>query len=224
VALLGVVIYSADERTYKEGNYVEMFKEINTSPSVANLTLILHSDKFTEKDALEWRDLISYRLVIITEKTPKLTDKSSDFVIVDESLAKDKEDHIRAIQCVFRVRDRNFVYQQIQSVPVPLLLSFVGVNRPDDINLHRLLNECKYEVADKYIYAVVAYAIKPSGKRVVWPKKKSKVELPPKPFRSNDLYWREIIDNSAEVRNEVREGGDSVKNLKKTKEKVVGWV
>jgi len=79
-------------------------------------------------------------------------------------------------------------------------------------------------VADKYIYAVVAYAIKPSGKRVVWPKKKSKVELPPKPFRSNDLYWREIIDNSAEVRNEVREGGDSVKNLKKTKEKVVGWV
>ena len=62
---MGVVIYSADERTYKEGNYVEMFKEINTSPSVANLTLILHSDKFTEKDALEWRDLISYRLVII---------------------------------------------------------------------------------------------------------------------------------------------------------------
>jgi hypothetical protein len=38
------------------------------------------------------------------------------------------------------------------------------------------------------------------------------------------LYWREIIDGSAEVRNEVRDGGDTVKNLKKTKEKVVGWV
>ena len=65
------MIYTADERSYKEGNYVEMFNEMNTSPSVPNLTCILHTDKFTEKDAMEWRKLISHRLVIVTEKKPK---------------------------------------------------------------------------------------------------------------------------------------------------------
>ena len=221
---MGIVIYTADERAYKSGNYVEMFNEMTTSPSVEELTCILHTDKFTEKNALEWRELISHRLVIVTEKKPKLTTKSEEFVILDPSLDKEEEDYIRDIQCVFRVRDRDFVFQQIQSVPIPLLISFVGANRPDDITLHRLLSQSKYVVPEKYIYAIVAYGIKPSGKRMVWPKKKTKEEFPPKPFRSNDLYWREIIDGSAEVRNEVRDGGDTVKNLKKTKEKVVGWI
>ena len=93
---MGVVIYTADERPYKEGNYVEMFNEINTSPSVKELTCILHTDKFKEKDALEWRQLISHRLVIVTEKKPKLTEKSEDFVILDPSLDKEEEDYIRA--------------------------------------------------------------------------------------------------------------------------------
>jgi len=224
VAVLGVVIFTADERPYKEGNYVEMFNEMNTSPSVPNLTCILHSDKFTEKDALEWHTLISHRLVIVTEKKPKLTGKSEDFVILDSTLDKEADDYIRAIQCVFRVRDRDFVFEQIQSVPVPLLASFVAANRPDDITLHRLINQTKYTLPEKYLRAIVAYGITPSGERVKWPKKKAKEEHPPKPFRSSDLYWREILENDASVRNEVRDEGDEVKGLKKTKEKVVGWI
>ena len=222
---MGVVIYTADERPYKEGNYVEMFNEMNTSPSVPNLTCILHTDKFTEKDALEWRELISYRLVIVTEKKPKITEKSEDFVILDATLDKEADDYIRAIQCVFRVRDREFVREKIQDVPVPLLLSFIRANRPHDLGLHRSLNEIMFLLPNKYIYALVAYAIKPSGNRVQWPKKQKKEDSPPKPFRSNDLYWREILDNCPSVRNEVRSSGDELpKGMRKRKEVVTEWV
>jgi len=222
---LGVVIYTADERPYKSGNYVEMFNEMNTSPSVEELTCILHTDKFTEKDALGWRELISHRLVIVTEKKPKLTEKSEDFVILDPTLDKEEDDYIRAIQCVFRVRDRDFVRRQIQDVPVPLLLSFVRANRPNDLELHRSLNEIMFLLPNEYIYALVAYSIKPSGSRVQWPKKQKKQEFPPAPFRNNDLYWREILDNCPSVRNEVRAGGDELpKGIRKRKEVVTEWV
>ena len=225
MAVLGVVIYTADERPYKEGNYVEMFNEINTSTSVKELTCILHTDKFKEKDALEWRQLISHRLVIVTEKKPKLTEKSEDFVILDPSLDKEEEDYIRAIQCVFRVRDRDFVRRQIEDVPVALLLSFVRANRPNDLELHRSLNDIMFLLPKKYIYALVAYAIKPSGQRVQWPKKRKKDEFPPSPFRSNDLYWTEILDNCPSVRNEVRGGGDELpKGMRKRKESVTEWI
>lgn len=222
---MGVVIYTADERPYKEGNYVEMFNEMNTSPTVPNLTCILHSDKFTEKDALEWRELISHRLVIVTERKPKLTEKSEDFVILDPTLDKEEDDYIRAIQCVFRVRDRDFVRRQIEDVPVPLLLSFVRANRPNDLELHRSLNEIMFLLPNEYIYALVAYSIKPTGQRVQWPKKQKKEELPPSPFRHNDLYWKEILENCPAVRNEVRTGGDELpKGMRKRKEVVTEWV
>jgi hypothetical protein len=225
VAVLGVVIYTADERPFKQGKYVEMFGELTTSPTTPDLTCILHTNKFTEKDAIEWHPLIAHRLVIVTDKKPRLTKKSDEFVILHSSLDKEAKDYYRATSVVFRVRDRALALSQAAEVPLPLLLSFVRANRPDDMELHRALNDVVYTLPQEYAHALVACGIKPTGKTIAYPKKSKKDSEPPAPFRSTDQHWQIIVDNAPAIRNEVRDNNDEMpKGVKKTKEAVSEWI
>ena len=198
-----MIIYSADPEPFRTENSIEMYREIDTLPNVPNTTFILHTDKFTEKKANEWLPIISHRLVIITDKYPKLSKKHDERIAIHGSLKKKTGNYSRKIEWLFGWSDRRRVYEQISDIPIPLIFSFLNEN-DKDIRLHRLLAATNFILDEKKTRAILSYGIKPIKGRMKWPKKKRKVESTPIPFRSDDLYWDLIIQNQPAVANQVR--------------------
>ena len=83
---MGVIILAGDDSEFRVGDYIVMHREMTCIPSAPGTTYILHTRKFTEDDILQWAEIVSYRLVIILDKKPKLTKKSEDYVVVHKSL------------------------------------------------------------------------------------------------------------------------------------------
>ena len=83
---MGVVIFTKDDARYRNGDYFAMYGELTVSPSLRHTTYILHINKFSEQDAIYWAKVVPFRLVVVTDKLPKLTKASEECVILDQSI------------------------------------------------------------------------------------------------------------------------------------------
>ena len=223
---MGVVIFTRDAARYREGNYVEDPRGLATPPTAPDTTFIVHDNKMTEKTACEWADIVPYRLVVVTEKAVNLKGKD-ERVFSDNSVSDRKQSYRRNVEAVFRWTERDRVLKVLDGTPLPLVASFVRVNRADDIETARRLAQVRYTLPDEYVYSVLAFSIKARAGKVEWPKKR-----PAKPeglviphIRASDKYVTDLLALAPTVRNEVRDISDSIpKGVKKRKEDVREWI
>jgi len=223
---MGVIIYTSDDKKFRQGEFVVMHKELMFPPTAPNTTYILHSNKFTEKDCILWEPLISHRLIVVTNKQPRITDKSSDFVIIDNNLGSNKQSFVKQLRAWHNWTDRTRVMSMIGEVPIPLTLAFFRVNHPSDIQTARLLADVQFTLPDSYMNAVLAFSVKPQSGRIEWPKKKTPTEEPPNQFRSSDIYWRTLLSHAPEVQNLIRAGDPTQlpKGVPKTPARLHEWL
>lgn len=221
----GILILTADERAYKNGLVIETGGIVHP-PTRTDITYICHMTKITEKEIKRWLDVIGYRMVVVVEKLPTLSQETKDAIIIDKSLLVGKPNHKKQIDALFRWSDRKRVHQAFEGIPIPLALSFLRENKVDDIELWRMLADVTFTLPKEYAEAVMVYGVKPSRKQVKWPKKKAKEDERPSIFRKSDLFWREIIEADASERNSLRDNNvqDLPKSVKKRKEKVISWL
>ncbi len=222
----GIVILTSDERAYRVGSVVET-RGIKFPPVAPDTTYIIHGVKITEKEIKRWVDVVSYRMVFVIDKLPKLSKKIKEEIIVDKSLKAGSNGFKREVDMMFRWENRTRVFTEMSKnpIPIPLALSFLRKNRVEEIELWRLLSQTKFTLPAMYTEALLAYGVRPQRSMWQWPSKSVKHESPPDGFRESDKYWRNIIALDVETRNELREKGDPLpKDVKKKSEATVKWV
>jgi len=219
-----MIIFTTDETPFRCENEIIMYGSIDVIPTVKETTYILHTNKFSSDDVIYWSDIIKSRLVIVTEKIPKLSKKAKELCIIDDKLkAQNTPDVFLLVKALMNWQNRDKVKQMYQDQPTPLLLWFLKGN-VSDIKLWRRVSKVLYQLPEKYLQAVLLYGIKPSRQRAVWPKKTKKEKERPSLFRESDKHWELILENSKAVANKVRDDGDVPSGMKKTKEKVIDWI
>jgi hypothetical protein len=186
------------------GEYLVMYRTLDTAPTQANITYILHTDKFGVKEIEKWSPVIQNKLVIVTEKAPKITKKIEDLVVVDDKLLiKNKDNYFGAIKSLLTWNDRKRVSKVLHDTPLPLVIAFLKQNDVD-IEVWRSLAKTHQILPEKYSRALLTYKIKPKNMRVNWPKKKTKEKERPDVFEYDDEHWEIIKDNSITVTNTSR--------------------
>lgn len=222
----GIVILTSDEGAYRVGSVVET-RGIQFPPVAPDTTYIIHGVKVTEKEIKRWTDVVSYRMVFVIDKLPKLSKKIKEEIIVDKSLKVGTTGFKREVDMMFRWDNRTRVFAEMSKnpIPIPLALSFLRKNRVEEIQLWRLLSQTKFTLPAMYTEALLAYGVRPRRGMWEWPSKSVKHESPPDGFRESDKYWRNIIALDAETRNELREKGEPLpKGVKKKSEERVKWL
>tara|TARA_X000001382_G_scaffold129506_1_gene121706 strand:- start:7879 stop:8535 length:657 start_codon:yes stop_codon:yes gene_type:complete len=218
---MGVLIFTHDAKKYRVGDYVEG-SEVVCAPNVEGLTVIVHKKNPTAKECLDWLPYISYRMVWVCAKPPKI--KKNDSVIIDGRF--EQSDYTRSIDATMRWRDRSKAKEECEKVPIPLMLSFLRENNKD-IELWRTLAKSFTHVPESFQQNLIAFAHKPV-RRMAWPKKKRSDEtILPLGVRSSDLYWQRIIENSREAANDLRrtEKDALPKGVKKrAQKKIEDWL
>jgi len=123
---------------------------------------------------------------------------------------------------IFMWTDRKRLFHHLCKTkpPLPLILSFLVANRKGMAQSKwRKLNGI-LDLPDEIAYGLLCSIVEPRRQRINWPKKKSQAPIVPLPFRHNDFYYREIMENDMAIRNEVRIKNEELpKWLKKTMEK-----
>lgn len=199
-----MIIFTKDATPFMTGDYLVMYGKLDTAPTNANITYILHTDKFGVKEVEQWSPVIQNRLVIVTEKAPRVTKKIEDLVVVDDKLLiKSKDNYFGSIKSLLTWRDRKRVSKVIQDTPLPLVIAFLKQNDVD-IEVWRSLAKTYKVLPEKYSRALLTYKIKPKNMRVNWPKKKTKEKEKPDIFEHDDEHWEYIKDNSITVANHLR--------------------
>tara|TARA_Y100001938_G_scaffold150587_1_gene242246 strand:+ start:3303 stop:3974 length:672 start_codon:yes stop_codon:yes gene_type:complete len=199
------LIFTADDTPYMGGDVVVMHKTVTYPPTAPNTTYILHPNKIVMSDLIEWLPLISYRLVVVTDKKPTIPKGYEDEIVIHPSLNKAKENHFNAINPIFRWSDRLRVLNGLVGVPMPLILAFLKSNRKTDIETFRRLAQATYTLPEIYSQAILAYSVQPISGRVEWPKKKPKTqERDSTIFRDTDLYADIISLHAEDVLNVIR--------------------
>jgi len=199
-----MIIFTKDPTPFMTGDYLVMYGKLDTAPTNASITYILHTDKFGVKEVEQWSPVIQNRLVIVTEKAPRVTKKIEDLVVVDDKLLiKSKDNYFGSIKSLLTWSDRKRVSKVIQDTPLPLVIAFLKQNDVD-IEVWRSLAKTYKVLPEKYSRALLAYKIKPKNMRVNWPKKKTKEKERPDIFEHDDEHWEYIKDNSITVANHLR--------------------
>jgi hypothetical protein len=222
---MGIIILAGDDTEFKVGDYIIMHREMTCIPSAPGTTYIFHTSKFTEDDIMEWADIVSYRLVVILDKKPKLTKRSEDYVVVHESLKALPDTFGASIGAMMKWRDRGAAHQVIKSLPVPVALAVWRNAHPDDIDTARRLAQVSFTLPDEYAYAVFTYSINPNKPSRRLKPKKEDYEVP-HGFRLTDIYTEDLIRLAPEIANQVRITNIEAlpKGVKKTKQAVLGWL
>jgi len=199
-----MIIFTKDATPFMTGDYLVMYGKLDTAPTNANITYILHTDKFGVKEVEQWSPVIQNRLVIVTEKAPRVTKKIEDLVVVDDKLLiKSKDNYFGSIKSLLTWSDRKRVSKVMQDTPLPLVIAFLKQNDVD-IEVWRSLAKTYKVLPEKYSRALLTYKIKPKNMRVNWPKKKTKEKERPDIFEHDDEHWEYIKDNSITVANHLR--------------------
>ena len=121
-----------------------MYGKIDTIPTLKEITYILHSDKFSSDDVITWTPLIQNRLVVVTDKPPKLNKQAKELCVVDDKLnGKSKDNTFLLVKALMNWSDRERVKVLYKNQPTPLLLWFLRANN-DDIELWRRISEVLY--------------------------------------------------------------------------------
>jgi len=223
---MGIIIFTADDKKFRQGDFVVMHNEITYPPTAPDTTYILHTNKFTEADCITWEPLISHRLVVVTSKKPKITAKSSDFVIIDNNLRDNKVGFTRQLKSWHSWSDRGRTMPLIAEVPHPLTMAFFRTNHINDIESARLLSQTIFTLPDSYTNAVFAFSVKPKSTRMDWPTKKVAEASPPDQFRISDIYWMTLSKHAPEVQNMIRavDTAQLPKGVAKRQTSIVEWL
>ena len=212
------MILTNDDAKYVKGNNIKMRGEMTYPPTSKDTTYIVYGYKPKEDEILYWNKVCPYRLVYVVNKLPKMKQSTKDEIIID--MPNTKQSYNRQIEAIFKWPDRLRVYNQIQQVPIPLILAFLKVNRPNNMKLWRLLSDVTFTLSDDYVYALLAFGVDFNRDKFLWPKKKSKnTDEIPSQFRVGDEWWKTITENSPEVANHIRENEIDLlpKKMKKKK-------
>ena len=220
---MGVIIFTDNDERYKTGEYRLMYGQMTMTPTAPGMTYILHSNKFSHNDILYWQHLVSYRLIIVCDKAPKVTDKMEN-VIVDQALQVSKPNYSRSIRAGLCWADRDRAHKVISTVPLALANAFVKANA-NDMKLGRLLAKCKHVLPESYSYAIIAYGLSPV-RNFVWPSKtKQNSIILPTGIRQTDRYMDIIVSGDATVSNNLRDVGELPAGLPKRKQEVkTQWI
>ena len=220
-----MIIFTKDATPFRSDNEILMYNNLDSIPNLKETTYILHSDKFTSDDVIQWSPVIKNRLVVVTDKEPKLNKKAKDLCVVDDNLkGKSNDDAFVLVRALLNWGNRDRVKELYKDQPTQLLLWFLKEN-VDDIDVWRRISKVLYTLPEEYMKASLIYGIKPSRARVKWPKKKKAEEAAPFPFRQNDLYSKEIVTNFIPATNALRARGEALpKGVRKTSEQVTEWI
>ena len=221
------MIFTHDPDKFRGKRYVEMYDTIDTLPTTGATTFILHSDKFKEKDAIQWLPLIEGKLVVVCSKPPKLTSKKeiAANIIIDSNFPKTRSGFSRQMQSLLRWSDRHRAFLDMREVPVPVMINYGIANRPQDIDTWRLLSKAGVLLPEDYSKAILCFGLEPSSDKINWPNKKKKEVDIPFPFRATDKYWEEILKSQPSVANQIRDvNADIPAVIKKRKEEVREWL
>mgnify|MGYP003667991778 FL=1 len=222
---MGIIIYTNDDAKYRKGNFITMYGDITVPPTAPDTTFILHNKSFGEADALYWSPIISHRLVVVVDKAPKLTDASEDCVIVDQSLKVKREDFSRSIRAALCWTNRDRVLTLLKPIPLTLMNVFIRAN-VDNMQVGRLLAQCRFTLHDDYTRAVMAYAIYPIS-NFKWPEKSHNNNyILPGDMRKSDKHLGVILNNDIMVSNAIRrdEPDTLPKGLPIKQQKVIQWL
>jgi len=223
---MSLVIFSSDVTPFVKGKHHMMYRNIDVNLDDPETTFILHTDNFTAKKVEEWLPYIGNKLVIITDKAPKITKKVEDHVIVHDSLKKKRHNEmLNSVTAIITWTDRRAVWNKIRGwLPIPYALAFLREN-VDDIDFWQTLNRANMEMDDDIVRSIMAFGITPKRGRINWPKKKKVEEVAPVPFRPTDYHWREIVQTFIPVANEVRSKAKNIPtSMRKTKEATLEWL
>jgi len=222
---MGVVILTADPTPFREGDYVE--GDGIMCPPTANTTFIFHmkSAVKADRDIERWLDLVGYRMVLVTNKVPKMKADLKERIIIHRSLNKPEQGFTREYSAMMKWRDRHRAKSMVKRIPTPVAVSLMVANRKEDMRLQRLLADVNFTLPTSYITALATYGVEPNNDRYTWAKK-AKAAVPPSQFRESDEYWELIVKTSPKVRNEIRmvNPEQAPKTMKKRKERVHSWV
>ena len=219
-----MIIFTKDATPFRSDNEILMYNNLDSIPNLKETTYILHSDKFTSDDVIQWSPVINNKLVVVTDKEPKLNKKAKDLCVVDDNLkGKSNDDAFVLVRALLNWGNRDRVKELYKDQPTQLLLWFLKEN-VDDIDVWRRISKVLYTLPEEYMKASLIYGIKPSRARVKWPKKKGKSKERPEIFRSTDQHWEVILENYISVANKVRDSGDVPKGMKRTKQKALSWL
>ncbi len=222
---MGVIVITQDDARYRKGDYLTMYGDITINPTAPDTTYILHNKKLSEDDLIFWASVIPYRMVLVVEKSPKLTSKSEHCVILDQNMKVKKDQFHRSMRAALCWTDRDRAYKALQTVPMPLANAFINAN-VNDIEVGRLLAQCKYTLHGDYTNAIVAYGVKPVSNFVFPSKRNRNTDILPLDVRSSDRYMEIIAANDPIVTNEIRRDNVEAlpKGVNKKQEKVIEWI
>ena len=218
-----MIIFTDDESPFRDENEVFMYGSIDTVPDRKDTTYFLHTDKFSSEDVLYWSSIVQNKLVIVTQKAPKLSKEAKELCVVHDNLnGKSNDDTFLTVKAIINWADRERVATIFKSPPIALLLWFLRGNYTD-IDFWRRIAKVQYNLPEDYLKASIIYGVKPSRKRVVWPKKKAKSKERPEIFKADDKHWEVISTNSISVANKIRASGDIPKGMARRKVASQKW-
>ncbi len=232
IVMSGVVILSADEKPYKTNVDCVVMSGMVVMPDDPSTTYICYWNDVTQKKLEPWIDIVQNRLVVIVDKLPKLSKEFKELIIIDKSLITVSEyaSYDKALQAMFRYQDREYVFSLLVEckLPIPLALSWLETNRPQNAFLWRLLGDVAFTLPNRYAWSIMAFCVKPDGKNPKWPKrsKGKETEETPNFVRPTDEYWHLLATLDVDIRNEVRDTEDEpTKHIKGVrKEPTTQWL
>lgn len=211
IVMSGIIILSADERPYKSPTDCVVMSGMVVMPDDPHTTYICYWNGVTQKKIEPWLDVVKNRLVIIVDKLPKLTKEFKDLIMIDKSLVAVSEygAYDKALQATFRYQDREYVFSLLEGckLPIPLALTWLETNRPQNVFLWRLLADVAFTLPDRYAWSIMAFCVKPDSKKPRWPSrsKGKDSEDTPNFVRPTDEYWHTLASLEVDIRNEVRD-------------------
>jgi len=223
---MGVIIFTADERPYRVGEYVVMRNGLSCSPTTPETSFILFDDKFNDEDVSALKEFVSYRLVVVTEKLPKLSKDNEESVIVDDSLVVKKPKFDRSITGLLKWNDRKRASTISKSTPLSLIKAFIYCNIPCQIEVGRRLAKTLW-LPEIYGRSVCEWGITPSNIDVVWPKSKKALTTDDSTiFRQSDKYGGILSRSDTQIMNYIRLNNPSLlpKGVKKRMESEEIWI
>ncbi len=192
------MIFTSSPDKFRSGRYVEMYDVMDTLPTSPSVTFIYHNNKFKEKDALSWLPLIRNRLVIVCDKKPTIKSKDERIIIDSNFKRENPIRYNRQIRSFLSWSDRHRVFLDTMDIPVPVLMNQAIANNLEPMESWRLFYKAGLELPEEYSRAILCFGMKATNSDQKNYKKKKEKETPPYPFRHNDKYWKEIMNNGSE--------------------------
>ena len=226
---MGMIFLTADERPFKKGDYI-VSHDITYAPTAPETTYIVYKEKVKESELLQWIDIVSFRLVFVVDKLPKLSKTTKERIIIHESLNPKTDSYNKAIQAIWRFNDRQYVYSLLRqtNTPVPLAVAWMKANHDSGVIKWRRMAAVQFTLPDYYAHAIMAFCVRSDGQNPKWPKGSNKNNDGDIPLhcRETDLYARLLIDSSVDIRNDIRDKVPKEQQsiIRKRKEPNLEWL